>query len=84
MVSDLKATLYYLMLISLTIFVARAQPGFAGGRHRGAARYRGPSTHCPPRMGKLFPLSAIRHIFESTSQLAETTNVCVSQDRLLI
>jgi hypothetical protein len=43
MFGDLRF-LYYLMLIPLTIFLARAQPGFAGRRHRGAARYPRPSN----------------------------------------
>ncbi len=41
MFGDLRF-LYYLMLIPLTIFLARAQPGFAGRRHRGATRYPRP------------------------------------------
>jgi hypothetical protein len=39
MLADLKDSLPYLTLILLTIFLARAQPGFVDRRHRGAARY---------------------------------------------
>jgi hypothetical protein len=44
LLGDLKNSLPYLTLILLTVFLARAQPGFADRRHRGATRYRRPSN----------------------------------------
>ncbi len=47
----LENTLWYLMLMPLSIFIARAQPGFAGQRRRRAARYPRPSDVAVPTPG---------------------------------